>query len=217
MLFRSGTVIDVMNPLPGTIGGDVSSASCFISDQIVAGMWIMGCVVQGGTTDRLMLYPLGTTSRWSLSPVSGSVTTAAPTNFTLRYRSHFGDAATTINTNVYLNWSTGTTTTLPVTVNVAVAAPEARNLNPVVFALNGAYPNPFNPTTTIKFSLATYSNIKLELYDVNGRKVAELLNASLPAGTHRIGFKATNMASGTYFVKMNAGNFNAVSKILFLK
>jgi len=213
----SGAITTAVDPLPGAITTDLASGGCFISDQVVPGNWVFAALCQGTTGDRLELFSLGLTKRWSLTPAAGSVSTSTPTTFTIKYRTHIGDAASTINANANLNLAAGGVVTVPITINVAVSAPEARNLNPHVFALNGAYPNPFNPTTTVRFSLATYSQVKLDLYDVNGRKVAELLNATLPAGNHRIGFKAVDLASGTYFVRMNAGGFNAVNKIVFLK
>ena len=79
---------------------------------------------------------------------------------------------------------------------------------PTTVALHGNYPNPFNPTTTISFDLSTRTAVELKVYDVTGREVATLVSTSLNAGTHHVQFDGSNLASGVYLVRLNAGNTN---------
>lgn len=79
------------------------------------------------------------------------------------------------------------------------------------------YPNPFNPSTTITYQLASESNVVLKVFDVLGREVAELVNEKQNAGNHKITFNAENLASGIYIYRMKAGNFTANQKMLFIK
>ncbi len=79
------------------------------------------------------------------------------------------------------------------------------------------YPNPFNPSTNIKFSLPKASNVRLTIYDAIGREVRTLLNNELSAGTHTIQWNASNLASGIYLYKIEAGDYVKVNKMLLLK
>ncbi len=94
---------------------------------------------------------------------------------------------------------------------------------PVVYDLHANYPNPFNPSTTIKFDLPEISNVSLVVYDVLGRRVAELANGAREAGYHSVAWNASDIASGMYFARFEAtdakGNIrlNKVSKLLLTK
>lgn len=70
---------------------------------------------------------------------------------------------------------------------------------PSSYALHGAYPNPFNPSTEIKFDLPEDSRVTLAVYDMLGRKVADLVNANYAAGYHSVTWNAKDVASGVYF------------------
>lgn len=88
---------------------------------------------------------------------------------------------------------------------------------PTEYALYTNYPNPFNPSTNIKFSLPKASNVKLTIYDAIGREVRTLINNELSAGTHTIQWNATNLASGIYLYKIEADDYVKVNKMLLLK
>jgi hypothetical protein len=88
---------------------------------------------------------------------------------------------------------------------------------PVQFSLLQNYPNPFNPITTIKYSLPTTSDIRLDIYDILGRKVATLVNNEQPAGNYQVTWNADNVTSGMYFYKIKAGGYTETRKMLLLK
>lgn len=90
---------------------------------------------------------------------------------------------------------------------------------PTTFALNQNYPNPFNPETRIGYRLPVASEVKLELYDMLGRKLATLVNARQEAGAYLIAFNAQtlNLASGIYFYRLQAGNFVETKKMMLMK
>ncbi len=85
------------------------------------------------------------------------------------------------------------------------------------FAHPQNYPNPFNPTTVIEFAIPTTETVSLKIYDVLGREVATLLNERRNAGVHRINFNATNLSSGTYFYRLQAGTFTQTKKMILVK
>lgn len=79
------------------------------------------------------------------------------------------------------------------------------------------YPNPFNPVTKIAFILAKNTFVKIKVYDMLGREVKVLVNGMMNAGTHAVEFNASNLASGIYVYKMEAGEFKSVKKMMLIK
>jgi hypothetical protein len=88
---------------------------------------------------------------------------------------------------------------------------------PDAFALHAAYPNPFNPSTTIAFDLPRAAHVKLAVFDLQGRVVATLAEGTLQAGKHEVLLQASSLASGIYFVRLTAKEFTATQKLLLLK
>lgn len=88
---------------------------------------------------------------------------------------------------------------------------------PDEFRLFQSYPNPFNPSTTIKFQLPKPDRVRIEVFNVLGQRVALLLDERLPAGIHRILFNAENLSSGLYIFRVNAGEIYATRKMIRMK
>jgi hypothetical protein len=88
---------------------------------------------------------------------------------------------------------------------------------PTVYSLAQNAPNPFNSTTTIRFGLPEAMDVRLSIYDISGRKVAQLVDTRLPAGYHDISFDDKNIASGLYIYQIQAGEYNATGKMVLLK
>ena len=84
-------------------------------------------------------------------------------------------------------------------------------------SLLSAYPNPFNPTTKIRYSVASDCSLILKIYDVLGREVTVLVNEEKKPGTYEVKFNASNLSSGIYFYKISAGNFQQTRKMILLK
>jgi acetyl esterase/lipase len=81
------------------------------------------------------------------------------------------------------------------------------SLKPQGFQLDQNFPNPFNPATTIRYQLPTASDVRLEVFDVLGRKVQNLVSSKQAAGNYSVSFNAAALASGVYFYKVQAGGF----------
>lgn len=76
---------------------------------------------------------------------------------------------------------------------------------PTRFALHAAYPNPFNERTTVPYDLPEATGVRLEVYDILGRRVATIVDTWRPAGFHTMEWHATGFGSGTYFARLTAG------------
>ncbi|MEN3039084.1 MAG: T9SS type A sorting domain-containing protein, partial [Candidatus Kryptonium sp.] len=88
---------------------------------------------------------------------------------------------------------------------------------PTSFALYQNYPNPFNPTTTIEFDLPKETNVKLEIFNLRGEKVAELINRKLESGRYSVVVEFKDMPSGIYFYKLTTNEFSDVKKMVLMK
>lgn len=90
-------------------------------------------------------------------------------------------------------------------------------INPVEFSLGQNFPNPFNPATTIEFTIAKPVFTSLKIYDVLGREVATLVSERLEPGSYRRVWNGVSAGSGLYFYKLAAGSFTSVKKLLLIK
>ncbi len=90
------------------------------------------------------------------------------------------------------------------------------NTMPVEFDLS-AYPNPFNPTTTVAYTLEQAGRVNVVVFDALGRQVAVLANASQSAGLHRVQFDGANLATGMYFLRLQAGEISAIQQLILVK
>ncbi|MEO8514318.1 MAG: SBBP repeat-containing protein [Ignavibacteria bacterium] len=91
------------------------------------------------------------------------------------------------------------------------------NTAPESFSLWQNYPNPFNPATKIKFAITREGNVKLTVYDVNGRKVEELVNGSFSSGTYQADWNASRYSSGVYFYTIVTNDFTETKRMLLVK
>jgi hypothetical protein len=88
---------------------------------------------------------------------------------------------------------------------------------PRKYALHQNYPNPFNPVTTIAFELQKACRVELQIYNSIGQRVLKLVNSNLSAGRYIVSFDGSGLASGVYFYRIQADQFNAVKKMLLIR
>jgi hypothetical protein len=105
---------------------------------------------------------------------------------------------------------------------VTGAATDVGDDTPKKFALRANYPNPFNPVTSIRFDVASRSNVTLRVYDVSGALVRTLVNESVDAGSHVVEWNGRNdqgnpASSGVYFYRLTAPGFSDVRKMTLVK
>jgi hypothetical protein len=88
---------------------------------------------------------------------------------------------------------------------------------PSTLVLEQNFPNPFNPATTIRYSVPHESSVRLEIYNLLGQKVQELVNERQSAGWKEVQWNASTLSSGIYFYKVTAGNAVQMKKMTLLK
>lgn len=98
-----------------------------------------------------------------------------------------------------------------------VSVPDDRNKVLLMLALHQNFPNPFNPSTVISYHLPAVSHVTLKVYDILGREIATLVDVVEDAGLKSVKFDASNLASGVYFYRLNAGTFTSLKKMLVVR
>jgi hypothetical protein len=88
---------------------------------------------------------------------------------------------------------------------------------PTQIILHPNYPNPFNPLTHIAFSIPIQSNVRLDIFNMMGQKVATLIDEIRPAGSYSVTFNASGLSSGIYIYRIETDSFTATRKMLYLK
>ncbi len=88
---------------------------------------------------------------------------------------------------------------------------------PEAFELSDNYPNPFNPTTLVPFSLAEASHVSIRVYDMLGREVETLIDRSMAAGAHQVTFEAHTLPTGVYLIRMEAAGTVQIQRVTLMK
>ncbi|NQU06693.1 MAG: T9SS type A sorting domain-containing protein, partial [Calditrichaeota bacterium] len=169
--------------------------------------------------DRVSVYDLGPNTGWiSLEPRFGDLDPAGVDTIKVSLN------ATGLEVDEYSlairfkHNAAGLETMLPVTLTVD---PDAGIENlielPVQFELNNNYPNPFNSTTRINFSLSEPSVAAISVFDLTGREIDHITNNKFTAGKHSVVFNAESLPSGIYIVRLEAENKSAQMKIALIR
>lgn len=98
-----------------------------------------------------------------------------------------------------------------------IVSPVGDEAPALVNSLFRNYPNPFNPSTRVSFTLEKESEVRIELYDLKGRRVDTLFEGVKPAGAHSFTYQPRHLASGAYVILMKAGSFRATQRMMLVK
>ncbi|MCK5148853.1 lamin tail domain-containing protein [bacterium] len=101
--------------------------------------------------------------------------------------------------------------------NSTTAVEDLSDALPKTCVLHQNYPNPFNPVTVIQYSIPTAQQVKIEVYNLMGQVVAELVNQKKTAGSYVIDFDGTHLSSGVYLYRITAGNYTQLRKMMLVK
>ncbi len=109
-----------------------------------------------------------------------------------------------------------------VAINAPGGTPTVNNEVPAVSMLQGNYPNPFNPETTIAFSTKENGPVSIDIFNVKGQKVRTLVNDNMEAGNHTVVWNGQNdngknVASGVFFYRMKSGKYSSTKKMILMK
>ena len=104
-----------------------------------------------------------------------------------------------------------------VKLGALVGIEDNSQLIPMEFSLSQNFPNPFNPTTQISYSIPQKSFVNLKVYDLLGKEISQLINEEKEAGIYEVNFDASNLSSGVYFYHIEAGDFIETKKMILLK
>ncbi|NCQ19461.1 MAG: T9SS type A sorting domain-containing protein, partial [Ignavibacteria bacterium] len=102
-------------------------------------------------------------------------------------------------------------------INASITDVRDEGLLPKEFGLDQNYPNPFNPVTSIKYSVAFTQHVQLKIYDLLGNEIAVLVHETKSPGTYTVEFSSAKLASGTYYYRLQAGEFIQTRKMIVLK
>lgn len=85
------------------------------------------------------------------------------------------------------------------------------------YSLSNNYPNPFNPSTTIRYSISTTSQVTIKVFDILGNEIKTIVDGEMSLGKYEVLFDASGLSSGIYFYQIKAGDFNQTRKMILLK
>ncbi len=120
--------------------------------------------------------------------------------------------------NAYTGWLVGNFGAVLYTSNGgATFVEEPVALVPDKFRLGQNYPNPFNSSSKFKFETGKLGNVKISVYDIQGREVQTILNEKLIPGIYEVNFDGSGLNSGVYFYRMSAGNYSETKKMIIAK
>jgi hypothetical protein len=88
---------------------------------------------------------------------------------------------------------------------------------PAKHELLGNFPNPFNPETSIRYSLSKREYVQIKIFDIQGKDIVELVDEEQSPGTYEVNFNAQELGSGIYFYKITAGEFSQTRSMMHLK
>ncbi len=113
--------------------------------------------------------------------------------------------------------STQTYSAGPVIIDHATSVPDAQNVTPAEFSLAPIYPNPFNATATLTFSVPFETHVRLDVFNLLGQRVAEVMAGEATTGVHRVQWSANDLPSGVYLVRLQAQDFVQTQKVVLMK
>lgn len=193
------------NPNISNANGYMAMTTTSVAGGVAIGLNILTINSSGFYPFAPGTYTLGTL-RWNI------VSNCTNTNMTFRVTPQTTPTVVLDSLTPLVSGTTFGTTDPTVTGNFNISTEI-----PKEFKLYENYPNPFNPTTSIKYDIANNAFVKLTVYDVTGKEVETLVNDNLQAGKYEATFNGKNYSSGIYFAKIEAGSYSHIVKMIMVK
>lgn len=161
--------------------------------------------------------------QWQLREITAETGYASQNDM----RAHFGLGSASTVDSIKIIWPSGSVNSftnvgvnrfVTITENGSLVNVENTNVKiPSGFELDQNFPNPFNPSTVIKFTVPYASNITLKVYNTSGKEITTLLNKSFQQGSHEVKFNSEGLASGVYYYTLKGDNFSDTKKMILIK
>ncbi|MCH8487010.1 MAG: T9SS type A sorting domain-containing protein [Candidatus Cyclonatronum sp.] len=103
------------------------------------------------------------------------------------------------------------------TVNYSFTGLQPETHHPQSISLHQNYPNPFNPVTRVQYALPEAADVRLEVFNLTGQRVATLVSGHQSAGSHTVSFSGQGLSSGIYLYRLQAGNQSIIRKMTLVK
>ncbi len=202
----------------GELGG--KPEGIFLTDQFDLFGWVMMSIANNSSGDRLDIWQVTSNNSWMrIQPESGTINPDEQAEVTLTL-----DATDLAPMEypgeirfVHNGFGGEISVAVDLTVSPLGVSGDDGTVLPIEFAITGIYPNPFNSSTTINYSIPTAINISLGVYNLLGQRVQTLVEGQQQAGDHRTILKGNDLSSGLYFVKLSSDNQSSISKIMLVK
>jgi hypothetical protein len=170
---------------------------------------------------QMSIQSLGQPLTWmTIAQTSGTLTGNQSHQIQVAFNTEGMDFGT-YTANIIIQHSAGANMIIPVTLTVGEVSNDHVIL-PTATVLEGNYPNPFNPSTTLKFATKESGHVAIDIYNVKGQKVRTLVDTQMNAGYHSIVWNGkddngVNATSGIYFSRMRSGKYTATRKLILMK
>ncbi len=182
--------------------------------------WCYAVILPYGEADSLVVWELELFTEWvGVSPQQGVLEPGESSPLDVRF---FADQASPGSYRLDLAFEHDACTDNPDRVSLEMVipgldAPNPTGEQPLEWALDAVWPNPFNPSVQIRYGLKEATTVTLRVFDILGREVAVMAENPQVAGWHTVTFTADNLASGMYFLRLDAGPLHETRKLILLK
>ncbi len=197
----------------------IKSDTVFGSGKIIGSVQTSGGIALPGVLITAK-NSIGMTIGWAITNGNGSYTINGISDGGLTITASTPQYTSKQQSTTYNSSSNSGTSVENFTMNKTITSVQTKNSESAVpsrYVLENNYPNPFNPSTIIQFELPASSQVKLDIYNILGQRVAELVNQKLTAGHYSYKFDASNLASGVYLYRLEAGKFVSTKKMILSK
>lgn len=194
---------EIMNNSAGNFGGTTYQY------QNVDAFWVAGSVLYTGYYDKVI-----NSGDWS---VQGILNKNGQAYGTVQFDGPVVDGS--YGPNLILHLNTGTNIFLHTLIADPFTNVESESEDEIVsdFELYPNYPNPFNPSTNIRYQLDERNFVTIKIYDILGNEIETIVNEEMPAGLHEVNFSADKLSSGIFFYKLSSGNKSITKKMILIK
>lgn len=198
------------------IEGDIPSDALYVTNEFQPGSWSL--VGMSNQDDLRFLNIWHLSNNWiTMSSNTGTLEGGEEDEIVLTINTENIDPSVLEANIVFENNGRNPRIEIPITAEVLSVDDDFTNQVPREFEMSSPFPNPFNSSTNISFSLPKSSFLDIKLYDIQGRLVEQIFNGTLSSGSHNISLSGETFVSGVYILQVNSGEVTTFSKIALIR